>query len=274
MVFTSSSYIRLYFPLVEEKASPCQSLVYVADSGSPTYAGEGWEHAVDGDTTGWDGTVTTRGPEEYYAGAAGAVFKFDCCDLALFNKIRIKTDNGVDQMQQYNRQAKTIQFWVSRDGVQFDSLTTILHASRNWASYDLPQAVNARYLKLAILTPTRANGSWRQLVEIGADYQTSNGLQKRATATAGRPQAFQLEQNYPNPFNPLTTVRYEMKTAAHVSITIFDAVGHAVRTLVDEEKNAAVHTTTFASQELPSGLYFCQMLAGGEQQVRRMLLIK
>jgi ubiquitin len=269
----SAGYTRLYFPLVEEKASPCNHLVYVEGSGSPTYPGEGWENAVDDDTTGWDGTVTTRGPEGNYGAAASAVFKFDCCDLALFNTICIKTDNGIDQIQQYNRQAKQIEIWTSKDGVAFDSLTTIQHNSGAWASYPLQTDVKARYLKLAILSPTKANGAWRQLVEFKTEFET-RGLQKSAVMASIQPQAFQLAQNYPNPFNPITTVRYELRTSAHVDLKVVDLCGRVVRTLVNEMQSAGLYTTHFAAGDLPGGLYFCQMSAGGEKQVRRMMLVK
>jgi ubiquitin-large subunit ribosomal protein L40e len=269
-----SSYTRLFFPLVEENASPCGHLVYVAGSGSPTYPGEGWENAVDDDTTSWEGTVTTRGAEGQYAAAASAVFKFDGCDLALFNKICIKTDNGVDQIQQRNRQAKKIQIWTSKDGVVFDSLTTILHNSRIWASYILQADVKTRYLKLAILTPTTANGAWRQLVEFKTEYETAKGLQKSAAPALVQPQTFQLEQNYPNPFNPQTTIRYEMRTAAQVTITVFDISGRMIKTLVNTVQSAGVYETYFAARDLPDGLYFCLMVVGEEKQVKRMMLIK
>jgi ubiquitin-large subunit ribosomal protein L40e len=268
-----AGYTRLNFPLVET-ASPCQDLVYVAGSGSPTYPGEGWENAVDGDTTGWDGTVTTRGPEGNYAVAASAVFQFDCGHLALFNKIRIKTDNGVDQIQQYNRQAKKVQFRISRDGVHFDSLTTIMHFSRNWTSYELPQAATARYLMMAILTPTTANGGWRQLVEISADYETLNGLHKSVAEVSSQPQTFSLAQNFPNPFNPTTSIRYELNAAAHVNLTVFDLSGRQVRTLVNSVQSAGVYVTAFAAGDFPGGQYFCQMTVGREKQIVRMMLIK
>lgn len=265
---------RVYFPVVEDNAVPCDDITYVEGSGTPTYAGEGWENAVDNDTTDWDGTVTTRGPKGAPAAAACAVFKFNCCDLGLFNQIGIKTDNSVAQAQQYSRQAKKIQIWISRDGVTFDSLTTITHSSRSWTIYTMPAAIKTRYLKLSILEPVKTNGCWRQLVEFKTEYKTPSVLSKLPAEGHALPETHRLEQNYPNPFNAQTWIRYEVKETAAVSIKVFDTAGHEVVTLQNGEQSAGTHVATFQAGNLPSGLYFYQMIVGDFKQVKRMLLVR
>ena len=42
------------------------------------------------------------------------------------------------------------------------------------------------------------------------------------------PDKYMLYQNYPNPFNPVTTIRYELPGPAHVTLTVYDALGREV----------------------------------------------
>ena len=93
------------------------------------------------------------------------------------------------------------------------------------------------------------------------------------------PETFVLEQNYPNPFNPGTSIRYEISRATHVTITVFDALGRTVRTLVDRAISAGAHSTVWNGRDsrgsrVASGLYFYRLEAGDFQQTAKMLLVK
>jgi flagellar hook assembly protein FlgD len=50
--------------------------------------------------------------------------------------------------------------------------------------------------------------------------------------------SFELTQNYPNPFNPSTMIEYNIETAGHVNLQIYDIMGRLVRTLVNEYQEA------------------------------------
>ena len=52
------------------------------------------------------------------------------------------------------------------------------------------------------------------------------------------PAATFLAQNYPNPFNPSTNIAFGMKGSGHVTLSIFDAAGRLIRTLVDGNRPA------------------------------------
>lgn len=93
------------------------------------------------------------------------------------------------------------------------------------------------------------------------------------------PETFVLEQNYPNPFNPGTSIRYEIPRAAHVTITVLDALGRTVRMLVDENVSAGPHSVAWDGRDrkglrAASGLYFYQLDTGGFRQTAKMLLLK
>ncbi len=93
------------------------------------------------------------------------------------------------------------------------------------------------------------------------------------------PVEYALEQNYPNPFNPTTSISYQLPEAAKVSLKIYDITGGLVRTLVDEEQAADSYTISWnatdqAGGKVTSGIYFCELRAGGFTQTRRMVLLK
>jgi hypothetical protein len=90
---------------------------------------------------------------------------------------------------------------------------------------------------------------------------------------AALPTSVALYQNYPNPFNPVTTIRYDLPTRSHMTLTIFNALGQKVVTLVDGEQEAGHHMVHFEAENLSSGVYFCRLQAGTYAQTRKLLLM-
>ncbi|MBI4549057.1 MAG: T9SS type A sorting domain-containing protein [Ignavibacteriae bacterium] len=91
---------------------------------------------------------------------------------------------------------------------------------------------------------------------------------------AGKPTEFKLHQNYPNPFNPVTTIRYELPKASHVTLKIFNVLGQEVAVLVDGMQGAGYKLVKFNASKLPSGVYFYRMIAGDFAQSRKLIIMK
>ncbi|MDI6402574.1 cohesin domain-containing protein [Balneolaceae bacterium ANBcel3] len=87
-------------------------------------------------------------------------------------------------------------------------------------------------------------------------------------------QEFALGQNYPNPFNPTTTIRYELPTASHVTIDVYNVLGQRVANLVNRDMSAGVHTVNFDGSSLSSGIYIYRMQAGDFVKTNKMMLVK
>ncbi|HET6350059.1 MAG TPA: FlgD immunoglobulin-like domain containing protein [Candidatus Krumholzibacteria bacterium] len=99
------------------------------------------------------------------------------------------------------------------------------------------------------------------------------------TAAGGLPVPTELRPNHPNPFNPSTTIEYSLANAGHVRITVFDAAGSRVRTLVDRMESKGEHRVEFNGrddhgQPLASGVYFYRLDTGLVAQTRKMVLLK
>ncbi len=88
------------------------------------------------------------------------------------------------------------------------------------------------------------------------------------------PAGFGLAQNYPNPFNPSTTLAFALTKAGPVRLEIFDTAGRRVAVLVNEERSAGQHSVVWQPRGLASGMYFARFAAEGQQDTRRLVLLK
>ena len=88
------------------------------------------------------------------------------------------------------------------------------------------------------------------------------------------PLGYELSQNYPNPFNPTTTIKFSLPEAANVKLSLYNIIGETVALLVNEFKEAGVHTINFNASDLNSGIYFYKLEADNFVKIRKMSLIK
>jgi hypothetical protein len=88
------------------------------------------------------------------------------------------------------------------------------------------------------------------------------------------PSRFVLEQNYPNPFNPSTQIRFMLSERSGVTLTVYDALGRNIRTLVNQQLDAGVYASSFDATGLSSGVYYYVLRAGSLVESRRMVLIR
>ena len=86
-------------------------------------------------------------------------------------------------------------------------------------------------------------------------------------------------QASPNPFNPRTTIRFELPTAGHVKLAVYDLAGALVRTLLDGERPAGAGEIAWDGCDangrgMPSSTYFACLEAGGASRTARMSLVR
>jgi photosystem II stability/assembly factor-like uncharacterized protein len=88
------------------------------------------------------------------------------------------------------------------------------------------------------------------------------------------PSEYNLYQNYPNPFNPTTTIKYSVKEAGMVTLTVYDILGKEITTLVNELKSPGEYSVSFDASSLPSGVYIYTIRAGTFNASRKLVLVK
>lgn len=84
---------------------------------------------------------------------------------------------------------------------------------------------------------------------------------------------FKLSQNYPNPFNPTTNLPIELAKNLHVEMTIYNETGQVVLQQ-SLDLSAGSHNLPIDGSAWGSGSYFAKVMAGGEVQSARMVLVK
>lgn len=108
---------------------------------------------------------------------------------------------------------------------------------------------------------------------------TDTEIPSLASAKGVSPPPTFESHNYPNPFNPTTTIQYALPTATDVELTVYNAVGQAVRTLVAEHQRTGYYAvewdaTDASGHSASAGIYFYHLRAGQFLAVEKMLLLK
>ncbi|RMF57205.1 MAG: T9SS C-terminal target domain-containing protein, partial [Calditrichaeota bacterium] len=80
-------------------------------------------------------------------------------------------------------------------------------------------------------------------------------------------------------FNPSTTIKYALPSAERVNITIYNALGQKVKTLVNKHQDAGYYTVVWdgsndVGEKVGSGIYFYVVKAGKHRAIKKMLLVK
>ena len=88
------------------------------------------------------------------------------------------------------------------------------------------------------------------------------------------PAEFALHQNYPNPFNPSTTIRYDIRERADVSVKIYDVTGREVMELVNQTQAPGSYTVQWNAIGVASGVYYYQIRAGDWHATKSLMLVK
>jgi hypothetical protein len=84
----------------------------------------------------------------------------------------------------------------------------------------------------------------------------------------------ELFQNYPNPFNPGTTISFRLAKDSFTNLTLYNAAGQKVRTIINEFREAGFHTIEFHSKQLASGVYFYKISAAKSSQTKKLVVVR
>ena len=67
----------------------------------------------------------------------------------------------------------------------------------------------------------------------------------------------------PNPFRDNTTIQYQLRSAAQITIAVYDAKGNQVKILVDKKQGAGNYSEQFNGSNLGAGVYFIKIIKDG-----------
>ena len=222
-----------------------------------------WTTCLSGDPRSLDVSVSPGGDV------------FAATDIGLFRS----TDQGLT--------------WGFVEGLPASSFNSIVTATRsNLYVSSVKTGVYESYSAAAIWQSINAGLGVARVAHLAV---TSNGMLLGGTWESGLfrysgnaldvkpgvgkiPEHFRLSQNYPNPFNPMTVIGYDVPATGSLhtefSLVVYDLLGRAVATLVNEPKPPGSYEVTFDASRLPSGVYLCRLTAGPITETKKMILIK
>lgn len=197
-------------------------------------------------------TDTTDVLELYVYDGDGRNYPIDFeSSVGAYNNIKVSVDNSDDQYEYI------VQYLCPPEEtlieMNFDSLTGI---DSDWAEF--------RFLVLQ-------NSEVVDCITYSIEQQF--GL---SVVDENLPSQINLSQNYPNPFNPSTSIRFELREPAAISLMVYDLLGREVDRLIDSELlSSGIHQRVWEpSPDIGGGIYVYQIRSGEKVKTRKMTLIE
>lgn len=77
--------------------------------------------------------------------------------------------------------------------------------------------------------------------------------------------------SFPNPLQQQNTITFFLEKPAFTSLSVFDITGKQVAVLINKSLQAGHHKTTFAANQLASGIYMLKLVYDGKVITRKMV---
>ena len=156
--------------------------------------------------------------------------------------------------------------------IMFESIWISFDEGKEWTSFNEGLISDWTFYGLAV----KDSNLWSLTEAFGNAYRRPltdliTGIHSEVVTMPGD---HVLYQNYPNPFNNQTTIQYEIPAKTYVKLSVYNAIGQKIITLVNEEKEAGSHILNFDGKDLPSGIYYYQIIADKHLDVKKFLLLK
>lgn len=88
------------------------------------------------------------------------------------------------------------------------------------------------------------------------------------------PESFVLYPNHPNPFRQHTRILWDQRVRGHVRVDVVDLTGRLIEVLANRVCDVGRHWVQFESDDLPQGIYFYRLQAGGSSKVGKMVVVR
>lgn len=83
-----------------------------------------------------------------------------------------------------------------------------------------------------------------------------------------------LHPNLPNPIKSTANISYVLSVPGTVSLKLYDAMAHEVRTLVSKRQEAGEHSVTLDASDLSSGVYYYRLSVGASSVTRQLIVTR
>ncbi len=146
-------------------------------------------------------------------------------------------------------------------------------------TYTLPAAWNATNMKVVAFV-----GYYNSTTALGGEVLNAQqvALGQSVTAVIENPAAINnvsLDAAYPNPFNQITNIKVNIPASQHISLKVYDILGHEVATLTDENLSPGEHTFYWDGKNkdgslLANGLYLIRLQTEKQSLAQIIILLR
>ena len=158
--------------------------------------------------------------------------------------------------------------WSSSASVQVPGSVTVPAGARH-ASFDITTT------NVAALTTVQITAQYlaqMRTTTLAVTPAAPTGVNARAPAIRVFPVA-------PNPTSQSARLQYELNRASEVRISVYDVAGRLVRSLVNSNQRAQLHSVEWdgrdrAGSQVPSGVYFFRIQAGTYRDNVKMVMVR
>ena len=88
------------------------------------------------------------------------------------------------------------------------------------------------------------------------------------------PEEISFSSAYPNPFNPVTMVSMSIPAEMEVHVAIHDMLGREITELANGVYSTGNYELQWDASNQASGIYFVKMIAGGQTNIQKLMLVK
>jgi hypothetical protein len=150
--------------------------------------------------------------------------------------------------------------------------SSIYHTTNSGVNWDTATTQTGTYFHMQRARTEGNYNIWAIRNNGGISKYTSPiGIRRIGTEVPGK---YTLYQNYPNPFNPATIISFEVPSTSFVVLTIYDAAGRIVETIINKQFTAGHYELEWNASKYSSGIYFYKLEAGNFSETKKMVLVK
>ena len=88
------------------------------------------------------------------------------------------------------------------------------------------------------------------------------------------PEEISISNAYPNPFNPVTMISFGVPSEMEVHVAIHDMLGREIAELANGVYSTGNYELHWDAGNQASGIYFVKMIAGGQTNIQKLMLVK
>jgi hypothetical protein len=114
------------------------------------------------------------------------------------------------------------------------------------------------------------------LTEPGSDSVVESGSFSHHFQALHKPDGSStvVQPLYESPFSPMNDITYEVPDSCPVRCVLYNVMGEAVDTLVDETLPPGLYRTVWKTDSLTSGIYFARWTICGVEETKKLMLLR